>query len=212
MTSLSENDLWLLSYYRSSEINGALFFGRVARSLKPGPLQGDVTHHFADEANHAKLWTRCIEGLDANAIKLSDGYQDQYLKAVGLPANLMEVMAITQVFEKRVIGQYHRHLRSPDIHPLVRETIETIMEDERWHVKYVREALEGMAETYGEEHTADTLRRFTQADEEVYADTLAEYGERISFLREVSEDPEQPADPSWTRGYTTESGLQVVTR
>src|SRR5262249_37702424 len=46
---VTENELWLLSYYRSSEINGALFFGRVARTIR-GPLQVDVTHHFADEA------------------------------------------------------------------------------------------------------------------------------------------------------------------
>ena len=51
---VAENELWLLSYYRSSEINGALFFGRVARTVR-GPLQVDVTHHFADEANHASV-------------------------------------------------------------------------------------------------------------------------------------------------------------
>ncbi|MCM2417086.1 ferritin-like domain-containing protein [Streptomyces sp. RKAG293] len=180
--TLSENDLWLLSYYRSSEINGALFFGRVARTLRGGPLQANVTHHFADEANHAKYWTRCIEDLGHPATKLSGSYQDQYLEAVGLPANLMEVMAVTQVFEKRVIAQYRRHLRAGDTHPRVRQTIETIMEDERWHVKYVRDALEEMAGRYGQEYIDSTLARFTAADEEVYAKTLAEYGERITFL------------------------------
>ena len=103
---------WLLSYYRSSEINGALFFGRVARTVR-GPLQVDVTHHFSDEANHASYWTQCIADLGHTAIKQNRSYQDQYLEAVGAPASLMEVMAITQVFEKRVIGQYHQHLRLP---------------------------------------------------------------------------------------------------
>ncbi|WP_438297471.1 ferritin-like domain-containing protein [Streptomyces sp. HUAS TT7] len=185
--ALSENDLWLISYYRSSEINGALFFGRVARTLRGSPLQADVTHHFADEANHAKYWTQCIEDLGHHAQKLRGSYQDRYLDAVGLPANLMEVMAITQVFEKRVIGQYRRHLRAPDIHPRVRQTIETIMEDERWHVKYVRDALQDMASRYGQETIDDTLARFTAADEEVYAKTLAEYGERVVFLGQDDE-------------------------
>jgi hypothetical protein len=180
--SLSENDLWLLSYYRTSEISGALFFGQVSRTLRPGPLQADVTHHFADEANHAKYWTRCIEDLGHNARKLSGSYQDKYLDAVGLPANLMEVMAITQVFEKRVIGLYHRHLRAPETHPRVRQTIEQIMQDERWHVKYVRDALAQMAGRYGQELIDDTLDRFTAADDEVFGKTLAEYGERMSFL------------------------------
>ncbi|MGH3466115.1 MAG: ferritin-like domain-containing protein [Thermocrispum sp.] len=184
--NLSENDRWLLSYYRSSEINGALFFGRVARTLKPGRLQAEVTHHFADEANHARYWTDCMDGLDAAPLKLRGSYQDQYLQTAGMPANLMEIMAITQVFEKRVIGQYHRHLRVPELHPLIRRTIEKIMSDERWHVAYVREALQEMAGTHGADTVEQTIARYTEADREVYAKTLAEYGERIAFLQEPS--------------------------
>ena len=182
---MAENELWLLSYYRSSEINGALFFGRVARTVR-GPLQVDVTHHFSDEANHASYWTQCIANLGHTAIKQNRSYQDQYLEAVGAPASLMEVMAITQVFEKRVIGQYHRHLRLPGTHPEVRQTIERIMCDERWHVKYVREALGAMAGRYGAELIEETLARYTAADEEVYAKTLAEYGERVAFLAQTA--------------------------
>ena len=181
---MAENELWLLSYYRSSEINGALFFGRIARTVR-GPLQVDVTHHFSDEANHASYWTQCIANLGHTAIKQNRSYQDQYLEAVGAPASLMEVMAITQVFEKRVIGQYHQHLRLPGTHPEVRQTIERIMRDERWHVKYVREALAAMAGRYGGELIEETLTRYTAADEEVYAKTLAEYGERIDFLAQT---------------------------
>ncbi|MEO3786715.1 ferritin-like domain-containing protein [Actinocorallia sp. B10E7] len=181
MTEISENERWLLSYYRSSEINGALFFGRVARTIR-GPLQVEVTHHFADEAAHAKLWTRCLDDLGLLPVKLSDSYQDRYLAAIGAPANLMEVMAITQVFERRVITQYRRHLRHSGTHPAVRQTIERIMEDERWHISYVKEALEGMAGRYGAEEIERTLARFTAADEEVYKGTLAEYGDRMEFL------------------------------
>lgn len=185
--SLSDNDLWLLSFYRSSEINGALFFGRVARIVK-GPLQVDVTHHFSDEANHATYWTHCIDDLGHQPIRQNKAYQDQYLDAVGLPANLMEVMAITQVFEKRVINQYRRHLRSAGTHPRVRQTIETIMKDERWHVQYVKQALEDMSEKYGGELIQQTLERYTAADQEVYEKTLEEYGERMTFLFETEAD------------------------
>lgn len=185
--TLTENDRWLLSFYRSSEINGALFFGRIARTVNAGRLQSEVTHHFTDEANHAWYWTECLNDLDASPIKLREAYQDQYLQAIGLPANLMEVMAITQVFEKRVIGQYRQHLRSPGLHPRVRQTIEKIMIDERWHVQYVRDALRDMEGKYGADRVAATIARFTAADEEIYAKTLAEYGERIGFLDPAAE-------------------------
>lgn len=184
--AVSENERWLLSYYRSSEINGALFFGRVARTVR-GPLLVDVTHHFTDEANHANYWTECLDQLGLSPITQNRAYQDQYLEAVGMPANLMEVMAITQVFEKRVIGQYHRHQRFTGTHPLARQTIQKIMVDERWHVKYVKDALEGMATRYGAELVDQTLARYAAADEEVYAKTLVEYGERLEFLAETVE-------------------------
>jgi len=56
------------------------------------------------------------------------------------------------------------------------------MVDERWHISYVRDALAGMAQRYGEAEVAQTLDRFDAADREVYARTLAEYGDRIAFL------------------------------
>jgi rubrerythrin len=120
------------------------------------------------------------------------GYQYQYMEAAGMPANLMEVMAITQVFEKRVIGQYNQHLRFGNTHPVVRGTIEKIMRDERWHVKYVRDALQEMAGKYGEDLVNETLDRFTSADEEVYAKTISEYGERVEFL--ARSQPELPSE------------------
>lgn len=178
---VTENDLWLLSYYRHSEINAAQFFAKVSRFVR-GPLLLDVTHHFSDEANHANYWTQCIAELGELPLKQERAYQDQYIDAVGLPVNVMEVMAITQVLEKRVIGQYRKHLRVPGIHPAVRQTMDKIMVDERWHIQYVREALKSMEDKYGAEEIAETLKRHTEADQEVYAKTLAEYGERFDAL------------------------------
>lgn len=177
--ALTENDLWLLNYYRASEINGALFFGRIARVVR-GPLQVDVTHHFADEATHANHWTQCLHDLGHDPSRQVRAYQDQYFDAAGVPANLMEVLAITLVFEKRTMNQYGAHLRSAP-HPRVRQTLERIMVDERWHVKYVRDALEEMRGRYGTEPVSQTLERYTAADAEVYANTIAEYGERMRF-------------------------------
>src|SRR5207244_5261114 len=107
-----------LSFYRTSEISGSLFFGRLARSMKPGPIQRDMTKHFSDEALHAWYWTSCIENLGAQPLKLREAYQDQYLAAAGMPANLMEILAITQIFERRVVNQYARHSRLSNVDPV----------------------------------------------------------------------------------------------
>ena len=110
-------------------------------------------------------------------------YQNQYLAAAGMPTNIMEILAITQVFEKRVVGQYALHRESPDVPDVVCETIDHIMEDEKWHIEWIREALKGMEGEYGATHIKDTLRRFTLADREVYRKTAAEHSERIGELR-----------------------------
>jgi hypothetical protein len=181
-SALGDTQRWLLSYYRSSEISGALFFGRLARAQAPGPIQEDLTRHFADEAQHARYWTDCIAELGGSALKLGVSYQDQYLAAAGLPANLMEVLAITSVFERRVVHQYARHLAVPGLPDAVARTLTRIMEDERWHISWVRGALKDLEGEYGAEHVRATVRRYQQADREVYAATLREHEDRLGFL------------------------------
>ena len=176
---LDENELWILSFYRTSEISGALFFGRLAKSMRPGPIQRDMTKHFADESQHAWYWTSCVERLGAKPLKLAEAYQDQYLAAAGMPANLMEVLALTQTFERRVINQYALHGRVPNLRPEVKETLERIMQDERWHIEWVGEAIKGMEADYGTEYIQSTLRRYWEADQEVYRNTMREHAERV---------------------------------
>ena len=48
---------WLLSFYRSSEISGALFFGRLANVIRDPRVQLDLTRHFADESQHARWFS-----------------------------------------------------------------------------------------------------------------------------------------------------------
>lgn len=179
---LNDNDRWILSYYRSSEISGAMFFARLAKTIRRPAIQRDVTKHFADESQHAWYWSQCLDQLQSKPIRVTDAYQDQYFEAVGLPANLMEVLAITQVFERRTINHYARHRKLKGTHPLVCETIGKIMADEGWHLEWVSAALRDMEPEYGHEHVRDTVARFLRADEEVYGKTLKEHGERMQRL------------------------------
>ena len=179
---LSENELWILSFYRTSEISGALFFGKLAKSMKPGEIQRDMTKHFSDEALHSWYWTSCIERLGAQALKLSEAYQDQYLAAAGMPVNLMEVLAITQVFEKRVVNQYARHSQVAGLQPEVSETLARIMIDEKWHIEWIHDALKKMESEYGKNLIEATLKRFWEADRDVYSKTMQEHEERIQGL------------------------------
>lgn len=179
---INENERWILSFYRTSEISGSLFFGRLAKSLKAGPIQHDMTRHYADEAMHAWYWTDCLDKLGVEPLDLGNAYQDQYLAAAGMPVNIMEILAITQVFERRVINQYAMHSRTDGINELVKSTIDRIVEDEKWHIKWIRDALKGMESEYGKDTIDDTIGRFLEADREVYEQTVREHEERVREL------------------------------
>lgn len=183
--SLTEDEVWLLSFYRVSEISGSLLFGRLASTLRAGPVQADMTRHFADEAQHAWYWTSCLQDLGARPLKVEACYQDRYLESAGLPANLMEILALTQVFERRVIGQYVLHARAASLPARVGSTLARIGADERWHISWVRKALLGLEGEYGRDHIAATLRRYGEADREVYRQVLDEHAGRVARLANV---------------------------
>ena len=94
----------------------------------------------------------------------------------------MEILAITQVFERRVINQYAVHSRADGVHELVKSTIDRIVEDEKWHIKWIRDALKGMESEYGKDTIDDTIERFLEADREVYEKTVREHEERVREL------------------------------
>ncbi len=184
---IDENLLWILSFYRNSEITGALFFGELARLLRPSSIQTDLTRHFADEAQHARYWTDCIVRLGAEPLKMGIAYQDKYVTAAGLPVNMMEILAITHVFEHRVISQYEMHYAAPKLNAEVRKTLEKIMVDERWHLRWIADALKRLEDQYGQEHVGSTLERFAEVDRAVYSETMTEHEERVRYLLQQSQ-------------------------
>jgi rubrerythrin len=151
---LNENELWLLSFYRHSEIQGALFFGKVAQTIPDGEIQCDITRHFADESQHARYWTNCITQLGYMPLKLNNGYQDKYFKAAGVP----------------------------HIHPVIEETLKKIMEDEKWHLSWVDQALKEMESQYGQEKIATTIKKYRHADQIVFEETMREHEDRIQAI------------------------------
>ena len=185
---LDENALWLLSYYRLSEISGALFFGRLSRSLRPSSIQRDMTKHFSEESLHAWYWTDCIVRCGGEPAALGEAYQDQYVNAAGLPVNLMEVLAITHVFEKRVVRQYAAHAKVPGVQPAIASTLHRILQDERWHLEWVRRALADLEPRYGADHIAETIARFEAADREVYDRTIREHADRLAHVLSERKD------------------------
>ena len=165
---ISENDLWILSYYRESELAGGLVMGRLARETDDDDLRVHLTEHCAEEAYHAWLWTQTILKVGGTPKRVAETYQTRYYAEIGMPASLLEILTLTQVFERRVIRHFRAHLKWPNVHPAVAETLHKMIEDEVGHISWVKDRLDRYAAEKGEAIVTETMRRFTEVDERVY--------------------------------------------
>jgi hypothetical protein len=56
------------------------------------------------------------------------------------------------------------------------------MEDEKWHLSWVQASLKDMEQKYGSEMINAAIKKYRQADQEVFEKTLKEYGEIIQEI------------------------------
>lgn len=168
MSGASPEEVWVLSYYRASELAGALLFGRLARRTADDELRSFLTRHFAEEAQHAWIWTETIEKIGATPLPIAETYQSQYASRAGLPSSMIEVLLLTETFERRIREHFQLHARRTR-HPVVRATLERMLAEEEGHLDWIEQRLAAApAEEVG------ALRaRYQAVDEAIYA-TLRE--------------------------------------
>src|SRR5690242_9876607 len=165
---ISENELWLLSYYRASELAGGLLMGRLASETDDDDLRVRLTEHCAEETRHAWAWTECILKVGGTPKKVSETYQSRYHAAVGNPTNLLEVLALTQIFERRVVRHFRAHMSWPGTHPEVKRTLQQLIEEEAGHIRWVKDRLDAYAAANGQAVVDEMMERFKRIDEDVY--------------------------------------------
>ena len=187
---ISDNELWLLSYYRASELAGALLMGRLAHETDDDDLRVRLTEHCAEEARHAWAWTECIRKVGGTPKKVSETYQSRYHAAVGNPTNLLEVLALTQIFERRVVRHFRAHLSWPGTHPEVKRTLLQLIEEEAGHIRWVKDRLDAYGAANGETVVKEMMERFKRVDEEVYngLKQYADHFEQVVGPRRPSSD------------------------
>lgn len=172
MPSVSATELRRLDFYRASELHGGLILGQFARRARDPELIHCLTTHAAEEVVHAQLWTATIRAVGGTPQRQLQTYQTRYATRVGAPASILEVLALTHVFERRVHRHFSLHLALPEVHELVRATLRRMIHDERGHLAWVRQWLRGQ-----DEATVDRLfAQYQAADELIYAELFEEFG------------------------------------
>jgi hypothetical protein len=144
---INQRELWLLNFYRNSELHGALLMGKLARNFRDPQLLLNLTKHCATEAHHAALLTETIAALGAAIDPHTETIQNRYASAGGLPNELVDLLVLSEILERRVLTSYRAHLAGPDVHPQVRETLNQILremqqEQDDAHAGWIEHALD----------------------------------------------------------------------
>lgn len=175
---ISRNELWLLSYYRESELAGALLMGRLAQQTDDDDLRVRLTEHCAEEARHAWAWTETILEVGGTPLRVSETHQSRYQALLGDPSSVLEILALSQIFERRVMRHFRAHLSWPGTHPAVKRTLQTLMDDEVDHIRWVKDRLDAHAAVHGQAAVQEMLDRYQQVDDQIYAE-LASHRDRL---------------------------------
>jgi acyl carrier protein len=150
--------------------------GRLARETDDDDLRVRLTEHCAEEARHAWAWTEAILKVGGTPRRVSETYQSRYHAAVGNPSNLLEVLALTQIFERRVVRHFKAHLTWPGTHPEVARTLQQLIDEEVGHIRWVKDRLDAYAAAHGELVVKEMLERFQRIDDQVYNE-LSQYAD-----------------------------------
>ena len=171
---ISERELAMLNFYRASELQGGLTLGRLVEHVRDPELMTKLTEHSAEEVMHAQFWTETILAVGGRPRPTSDTYQARYAAVIGTPTSLLEVLALTQVFERSVYRHFIRHLRQPGTHRCVRATLRRMLDDERGHLSWVQEWLERHPAAR-RATIAALMHRYREIDAAIYAELLVDY-------------------------------------
>jgi bacterioferritin (cytochrome b1) len=181
---ISDQELYVLSYYRACELGGAILFGRLAYHTSIDAYRIPLTEHSMEESEHAWLWTKTIRDLGHVPLKVTNTYQTEYGKLFGMPENILEIFCLTQIFEQRTLEHFHRHLALTSVHPLVKAALEKMIADETGHIGWIRRELDAYAKEHGRESLDQMMEKLQRMDNQVYA-ALAEQPPFNDFFKSV---------------------------
>ncbi len=163
-----------LNFYRASELHGGLVLGQLVRGVRDPELMAELTRHSAEEIVHAQLWTNTILAVGGRPRPVRETYQTHYARAIGAPTTVLQVLALTQVFERRVYRHFLDHARLAGTHPLVRATLERMCEEEKHHLSWVKHWLDREAERRPE-HVRSLMARYAEIDNAIYEQLIVDY-------------------------------------
>lgn len=169
-----DSEIALLNFYRGSELHGGLILGQVVRRATDPRVIVSLTRQSADELTHAQLLTEAIVAIGGTPAPVPSTLQTLYAQAAGAPSTMLEVLAMTQIVERRAHRCFMIHLGIAGIHPTVAATLRRISRDERAHLAWIKSWLDEQSKEHGRQ-VRGVLRRYELADQRLNDRLCSEY-------------------------------------
>ncbi len=180
--------LLIMNFYRDAELRGARLLLNLHRHLRDPDSQAKLTRHLADETRHAWLWTQRICELGGAPSDVVGGYQHRMGQKIGVPRDVVEILALTIVAENRALERYNEHAMRTGVDKGTLEVLEAVTADEQWHLSWVGEKLSELAPGRGgQDRVAQLLERYRAAEQEVYASFQADEAKLLDLIRRESQ-------------------------
>jgi hypothetical protein len=178
---MTDDELAILSFYRSSELAGAILLGRLALVTEHDRIRVPLTEQCAEEARHGWIFTKVIADLGRTPQRTTETYQSVAARTFGMPRDVVDILCLTRLLEVEALAQYRRHVTRAGLHPIVREALATVIEDEVGHVGWIDEELAACASEVGRETVDRAVRRAEDATRAAFAELRAHPVARAYF-------------------------------
>jgi bacterioferritin (cytochrome b1) len=140
--TLSADELYIASFYRASELAGAMLLGKLALHTNHEQLRVPLTEQCLEEARHAWMLTETMHRMGRIPLKITRTYQSELGKILGVPESTVDVLCLTRVLEVVALETYQKHVAMPHASSELRATLEAIIEDEVGHIDWIQAELD----------------------------------------------------------------------
>ena len=164
----------LFNYYRDAELRGADLILRLINRAENQNIQEKLTRHLADATNHAWLWTERIRALGGEPLRIENSYHRQLRRKAGLPANFLDLLALTCAVAERAHKRYAEHATRPDVAPETLTVLHEMQADEKAHLTWIIEKIAELEAREGKEKVDAALRHYREIEAAVFADMQQE--------------------------------------
>lgn len=173
---------FMLNVYRYNENTRALRLSKFAELVRDPSLKMLVAKHFADEAKHAFLFTKCLQEIGGDIYPLPQEIDYLYkLESDGIGVSLermlcpqalsddeiVRFLVADEFLEERGVKTLSQHLTvTPQgrIHSM----IDSILRDEKSHVSYINHAVASFDDPHLKRRVAELYSEYRNLEEAIH--------------------------------------------